>query len=114
MIDTPSPPSAGFKEPEASAHEDTVFNDVTFSYPSRPGVKVLDRTNLIFASGQVAAIVGPSGSGKSTIVGLLKRWYSINSPTLAREEVEAAKRRNPPQRKQLTSKRMLKATLKLS
>lgn len=77
MIDTPAPQTTGLKEPDASAQEDIAFRDVTFAYPSRPDVKVLDELNVRFAAGQLTAIVGPSGSGKSTIVGLLERWYHI-------------------------------------
>ncbi|MCJ1350668.1 MAG: hypothetical protein MMC33_000649 [Icmadophila ericetorum] len=79
MIDTPTPNSTGFKEPDASAHNDIVFQDVTFAYPTRANVKVLDKLSVDFPAGKVTAIVGPSGSGKSTIVGLLERWYQLSS-----------------------------------
>ncbi|KAI5198816.1 ABC transporter [Aureobasidium subglaciale] len=59
------------------ASESIIFENVTFEYPSRPGVKVLDKLNFHLHSGQNTAFVGPSGSGKSTIVGLLERWYSL-------------------------------------
>ncbi|KAK6530830.1 hypothetical protein TWF281_007667 [Arthrobotrys megalospora] len=55
---------------------DIVFNDVDFSYPSRPTVKVLQKFNLNVPENKTTAIVGPSGSGKSTIVGLLERWVN--------------------------------------
>ncbi|KAK1961592.1 ABC transporter [Colletotrichum sublineola] len=48
---------------------------VTFSYPGRPGIVVLDDFTLRIPAGKVTALVGASGSGKSTIVGLLERWY---------------------------------------
>jgi ATP-binding cassette subfamily B (MDR/TAP) protein 1 len=72
--------TAGAKEPEASPHEDIIFKNVTFAYPSRPNVKVLDGLNVHFTKGMITAIVGPSGSGKSTIVGLLERWYQLSEP----------------------------------
>ena len=78
MLDNPRPKSGGFKEPEVSAQEDIRFQNVTFSYSSRPDVTVLKNLSVEFPVGQVTAIVGPSGSGKSTIVGLLERWYHIN------------------------------------
>lgn len=45
--------------------------DVSFSYPERPTVTVLNRLSLHIPANKVTAIVGSSGSGKSTIVGLL-------------------------------------------
>ncbi|KAJ0161143.1 Leptomycin B resistance protein pmd1 [Colletotrichum tanaceti] len=48
---------------------------VSFSYPTRPDVKVLENFSLKVPAGKVTALVGASGSGKSTIVGLLERWY---------------------------------------
>ncbi|TGO65030.1 hypothetical protein BCON_0004g00250 [Botryotinia convoluta] len=77
VIDTPRPDTSGLKEPEVSAREDITLNSVTFAYPSRPHVKVLDDLSMRFESGKITAIVGASGSGKSTIVGLLERWYNL-------------------------------------
>lgn len=68
----------GLKDPEVSATDDITFDSVTFAYPSRPHVKVLDDLNLRFERGKITAIVGASGSGKSTIVGLLERWYDLD------------------------------------
>ncbi|KAM0875416.1 hypothetical protein ACQ4PT_036806 [Festuca glaucescens] len=51
------------------------FEDVSFSYPSRPGVTILDSLSLSIESGQRVALVGPSGSGKSTVLALLLRFY---------------------------------------
>lgn len=51
------------------------FSDVTFYYPSRTSVSVLQDFNLVLHPGEVVAIVGLSGSGKSTIVNLLLRLY---------------------------------------
>ncbi|KAI8918639.1 multidrug resistance protein 1a [Powellomyces hirtus] len=55
------------------------FENVTFAYPSRPSVKVLDNFSLEFEPGKTTALVGQSGSGKSTIVALLERWYEPSS-----------------------------------
>lgn len=44
------------------------FKNVSFYYPSRPDMKVLDNFSATFEMGKTTAIVGPSGSGKSTIV----------------------------------------------
>lgn len=51
------------------------FEDVDFSYPSRPDVPVLRNFSLDVSPGQVVALVGPSGAGKSTVSGLLSRFY---------------------------------------
>ncbi|KAL2158091.1 hypothetical protein VTH06DRAFT_4659 [Thermothelomyces fergusii] len=55
------------------------LEDVTFAYPTRPGVTVLDNFSLRVPAGKVTALVGQSGSGKSTIVGLIERWYNPSS-----------------------------------
>ncbi|KAK4873150.1 hypothetical protein RN001_015179 [Aquatica leii] len=52
-----------------------VFKNVTFSYPSRPSVKVLQNFSLIVNSGETVALVGSSGCGKSTCVQLIQRLY---------------------------------------
>ncbi|KAK8124245.1 multidrug resistance protein [Apiospora kogelbergensis] len=51
------------------------LENVTFSYPTRPGVTILEDFSLRVPAGKVTALVGASGSGKSTIVGLIERWY---------------------------------------
>ncbi|KAK3375917.1 P-loop containing nucleoside triphosphate hydrolase protein [Lasiosphaeria ovina] len=79
IIDAPRPDKSGVKEPEVSASEDIVLQNVNFAYPTRPDIKVLDDLSLQFPAGKITAIVGPSGSGKSTIVGLLERWYEIEA-----------------------------------
>jgi ABC-type multidrug transport system fused ATPase/permease subunit len=53
-----------------------VFENVGFSYPSRPTAKVLNCVNLVIPTGAIVALCGPSGSGKSTIVKLLQLFYS--------------------------------------
>jgi ATP-binding cassette subfamily B protein len=49
--------------------------DVAFSYPTRPGERVLDGVSFEVAPGEMVAVVGPSGAGKSTLLDLLQRFY---------------------------------------
>ncbi|XP_069318512.1 phosphatidylcholine translocator ABCB4 isoform X2 [Eulemur rufifrons] len=58
------------------------FNDVHFSYPSRPNVKILKGLNLTVQSGQTVALVGSSGCGKSTMVQLIQRLYDPDEGTV--------------------------------
>jgi ABC-type multidrug transport system fused ATPase/permease subunit len=80
ILDAPRPDRSGVKHPEVSASDDIVLDHVNFAYPTRRDFKILDDLTLRLPAGKVTAIVGPSGSGKSTIVGLLERWYEIESP----------------------------------
>ena len=51
------------------------FKGVSFVYPTRADVTVLEDFNLEVPAGKSFALVGMSGSGKSTIVKLLERFY---------------------------------------
>ncbi|WVN89031.1 uncharacterized protein L203_104247 [Cryptococcus depauperatus CBS 7841] len=51
------------------------FSRVQFSYPSRPGIPVLEDISFTLNPGECVAIVGPSGSGKSTVASLLQKLY---------------------------------------
>ncbi|KAH7419641.1 ABC multidrug transporter SitT [Cadophora sp. MPI-SDFR-AT-0126] len=51
------------------------FRNVSFTYPSRPEITVLDKINLSIPANKHTAIVGQSGSGKSTIAALVGRLY---------------------------------------
>lgn len=55
------------------------FKQVAFTYPSRKEVQVLKNISFESHKGETIAIVGPSGSGKSTLVGLLLRFYDVES-----------------------------------
>ncbi|KAH7165837.1 P-loop containing nucleoside triphosphate hydrolase protein [Dactylonectria macrodidyma] len=58
------------------------LENVSFAYPTRPGITVLDDFTLRVPAGKVTALVGQSGSGKSTIVGLIERWYNPKSGSI--------------------------------
>ncbi|KAF8752696.1 hypothetical protein HU200_011937 [Digitaria exilis] len=54
---------------------DVELKNVTFAYPSRPDVTVLDGFSVRVKARSTIAVVGPSGSGKSTVVWLVQRFY---------------------------------------
>lgn len=91
VIDAPPPVKGSISEPDVSASNDIVLENVTFAYPSRPHVKVLDCLNMRFESGKITAIVGPSGSGKSTIVGLVEGWFNLHDVHRIAKAVEKKK-----------------------
>ncbi|KAF9769669.1 hypothetical protein IL306_012900 [Fusarium sp. DS 682] len=92
VIDAPQPAKGTMKEPEVSSTHDIVFEDVTFAYPSRPHVKILDGLNLRIEAGKINAIVGPSGGGKSTVVGLIQRWYTLQDQPVLAKVIEKEKK----------------------
>eukprot|EP01017_Pseudomicrothorax_dubius_P008213 TRINITY_DN12672_c0_g6_i1.p1 TRINITY_DN12672_c0_g6~~TRINITY_DN12672_c0_g6_i1.p1 ORF type:complete len:347 (+),score=70.58 TRINITY_DN12672_c0_g6_i1:489-1529(+) len=55
------------------------FKEVEFTYPTKSEVQVLKNFNLDIKKGEVVALVGSSGSGKSSIVGMLQRFYDVQS-----------------------------------
>ena len=59
------------------------FDNVSFSYPARPGVKALDGFDLEIEPGETVALVGPSGAGKSTVFQLLFRFFDPQSGSVS-------------------------------
>lgn len=51
------------------------LENVSFRYPSRPEVLVLDNVSLQIREGEKVAFVGESGSGKSSLIALIERFY---------------------------------------
>ncbi|XP_004557739.2 bile salt export pump [Maylandia zebra] len=61
---------------------DIEFHNITFYYPSRPDVKILDNLSMQIRAGETTAFIGPSGSGKSTTVQLIQRFYDPKEGTV--------------------------------
>ncbi|XP_065836632.1 ATP-dependent translocase ABCB1-like isoform X2 [Oscarella lobularis] len=72
----------GDKPSEETVKGNVEFQNVDFSYPSRPDVEVLHGIDLKITSGRTMALVGPSGCGKSTIVQLIQRFFDPANGTV--------------------------------
>ncbi|KAK9427479.1 P-loop containing nucleoside triphosphate hydrolase [Lipomyces doorenjongii] len=51
------------------------FRNVSFCYPSRPEIQILNEISLTIPTGKTTALVGASGCGKSSILQLIMRYY---------------------------------------
>ncbi|KAI0978086.1 hypothetical protein GJ496_006297 [Pomphorhynchus laevis] len=73
----------------------TEFNikckDVSFAYPTRPNIVVLNNVSFSIPDGISTAFVGPSGCGKSTIVALILRFYDVQAGTVNLHDVDIRK-----------------------
>jgi len=65
------------------------FNNVTFNYPQRPDVNVLNDLSFSVKKNQTIALVGSSGAGKSTISSLLLNYYSITDGEITFDDINA-------------------------
>ena len=62
------------------------LNQVTFAYPSRPSIPVLNDVTIYLPAFETTYIVGGSGSGKSTIAQLLLRMYDVQGGTISLDD----------------------------
>jgi len=77
VLDEPGEPDPG-KTPLVRARGNVEYRGVRFAYDEVNGA-VLEDVSFEAPSGSTIAVVGRSGSGKSTLVGLLPRFYDVDS-----------------------------------
>jgi ATP-binding cassette subfamily B protein len=66
------------------------FEQLGFSYPSRPDTRALDGFDLAIAPGETVAFVGPSGAGKSTVFQLLLRFFDPSQGRIFIDDTDIA------------------------
>ncbi len=64
------------------------FEDVDFTYPTRPNQRALENLTLNIEAGETIALVGPSGAGKSTVFQLLLRFYDVQNGNIKLDDVD--------------------------
>ncbi|KAM4873760.1 mitochondrial potassium channel ATP-binding subunit isoform 2-T2 [Thomomys bottae] len=69
------PLTGGSCIPSTQLRGAVTFQNVSFSYPGRPGFEVLTDFTLTLPPGKMVALVGQSGGGKTTVASLLERFY---------------------------------------
>ncbi|PHH58872.1 hypothetical protein CDD81_4252 [Ophiocordyceps australis] len=74
-----------------SAQGPIKFDQVSFSYPTRPAVSIFNGLSFEIPSGSNVCVVGPSGGGKSTVASLLQRFYNLTSGTISINGVDISK-----------------------
>jgi thiol reductant ABC exporter CydD subunit len=86
LLDAPASTGRGGARPAPSPAQVPVrLEQVSFSYPARPGT-VLDGLDLELSPGETVALVGESGAGKSTVAQLL---LGLLQPTSGRVAIGA-------------------------
>ncbi|KUF99405.1 Tubulin delta chain [Phytophthora nicotianae] len=84
------PPAADGENTLVNVKGHVRFNNVSFAYPSRPDILVLDNLNMEINPGEVVAIVGKSGAGKTTIASLMSKIIKPTSGTVTLDGVDIA------------------------
>ena len=64
------------------------FQDISFSYPNRSDIPVLQSVSFTAEPGKQIAAVGPSGAGKTTITALLLKFYEAQSGKLLIDNID--------------------------
>lgn len=80
------------KKPEKPIKElngKLVFKHVSFTYPSRKEIQVLQDISFEANAGEKVALVGPSGAGKSTVASLILRFYEPDSGEILFDDLDS-------------------------
>ncbi|MEJ6501871.1 MAG: ABC transporter transmembrane domain-containing protein [Rhodobacterales bacterium] len=85
--DTVDDPAQPVKMPDVVAGA-IAFENVNFSYPSRPETAALRGVTFTVKPGETVALVGPSGAGKTTIFQLLMRFFDPESGQITLDGVD--------------------------
>ena len=75
ILDQPTERAGGEDFPATKVEAAVQFENVSFSYGTEQGKKVLNSTSFQLKSGSITALVGVSGCGKSTILKLISGFY---------------------------------------
>lgn len=89
LLDTPNQIASPIKPrtlPPVSGN--IKFDHISFAYPSRPDVFVINELSLNINAGETLALVGPSGAGKSTLFDLLLRFFDTRAGCIRLEGID--------------------------
>ncbi|KAH8837083.1 hypothetical protein MCOR07_004544 [Pyricularia oryzae] len=86
----PPPPATLLSSDGENRGVAITFRDVSFAYPTRPNVPILNGASFTVAPGQFVGLVGPSGAGKSTILALMQRLYAPSAGSIAVDGVDVS------------------------
>lgn len=78
------------------------FENVSFTYPTRPDAPALHELNLVIEPGETVALVGPSGAGKTTIIQMIQRFYDPQSGQVTLDGVPLDQMARPDFRAELS------------
>ncbi|MGX9854392.1 ABC transporter transmembrane domain-containing protein [Limimaricola variabilis] len=87
--------------PVPAARGEIMFEDVSFSYPSRPDTSALDHVSVAIRPGETVALVGPSGAGKTTMIQLLLRFWDPASGRITLDGVDLRDMARPDFRRRM-------------
>lgn len=92
LLQTPSEILSGANATQAlpdPLRGDIEISNLTFSYPARRDIEVLQSLSLHIQAGETVALVGPSGAGKSTLFDLLLRFYDPDTGRILIDGVDS-------------------------